>query len=124
MNAVESYLSMPAPDRAQHLWRYTPWHRIHPSGVPSELPDVVSPALVNLTYLDGSELPDGVKLSTTEFYNNALFDRAIAKFDTLYLSVGGIPAEDIDQNCARSDPDLRKLYSQFLGVFRAHSFFT
>jgi sialic acid synthase SpsE len=40
---------------------------------------------------------DGVKLSTTEFYNNALFDRAIAKFDTLYLSVGGIPAEDIDQ---------------------------
>jgi N,N'-diacetyllegionaminate synthase len=40
---------------------------------------------------------DGVKLSTTEFYNNTLFDRAIAKFDTLYLSVGGIPAEDIDQ---------------------------
>jgi len=40
---------------------------------------------------------DGVKLSTTEFYNNALFDRAIAQFDTLYLSVGGIPVEDIDQ---------------------------
>tara|TARA_B100000787_G_C16180503_1_gene291510 strand:- start:590 stop:1606 length:1017 start_codon:yes stop_codon:yes gene_type:complete len=40
---------------------------------------------------------DGVKLSTTEFYNNALFDCAIVQFDTLYLSVGGIPAEDIDK---------------------------
>ena len=40
---------------------------------------------------------DGVKLSTTEFYNHALFDRAIVQFDTLYLSVGGIPAEDIDK---------------------------
>lgn len=40
---------------------------------------------------------DGVKLSTTEFYNNALFERAIAKFDNIYLSVGGIPAKDIDQ---------------------------
>ena len=40
---------------------------------------------------------DGIKLSTTEFYNNALFESAIAKFDNIYLSVGGIPAEDIDQ---------------------------
>jgi len=40
---------------------------------------------------------DGVKLSTTEFYNNALFDRAIVQFDILYLSVGGIPIEDIDK---------------------------
>jgi len=40
---------------------------------------------------------DGVKLSTTEFYNNTLFDRAIVDFDMLYLSVGGIPIEDIDK---------------------------
>jgi N,N'-diacetyllegionaminate synthase len=40
---------------------------------------------------------DGVKLSTTEFYNNALFDSAIVQFDTLYLSVGGILIEDIDK---------------------------
>jgi N,N'-diacetyllegionaminate synthase len=40
---------------------------------------------------------DGVKLSTTEFYNNALFDSAIVQFDILYLSVGGIPVEDIDK---------------------------
>ena len=43
---------------------------------------------------------DGVKLSTTEFYNNALFDRAIDLFDKIYLSIGGIPAEDIDKKLA------------------------
>ena len=40
---------------------------------------------------------DGVKISTTEFYNSALFDRAIVQFNTLFLSVGGIPVEDIDK---------------------------
>jgi len=44
---------------------------------------------------------DGVKLSTTEFYNNALFDQAIAKFDILYLSIGGIPLQDIDQKLSK-----------------------
>jgi len=40
---------------------------------------------------------DGVKLSTTEFYNNALFERAIVQFEKIYLSIGGIPSEDIDK---------------------------
>lgn len=44
---------------------------------------------------------DGVKLSTTEFYNNALFDKAIAKFDKVYLSIGGIPLQDIDQKLSK-----------------------
>ena len=25
------YHQMPIPPRSEHLWRYTPWHRIHPS---------------------------------------------------------------------------------------------
>jgi N,N'-diacetyllegionaminate synthase len=40
---------------------------------------------------------DGIKLSTTEFYNNNLFDSSISQFDLIYLSVGGIPIEDIDK---------------------------
>jgi sialic acid synthase SpsE len=40
---------------------------------------------------------NGVKLSTTEFYNNKLFDAAVEKFDKVFLSVGGIPVEDIDK---------------------------
>lgn len=39
---------------------------------------------------------DGVKLSTTEFYNRALIEQALNSFDTVFVSVGGIPADDID----------------------------
>ena len=34
-----SYLQMAVPPRSAHLWRYTPWNRIHPTK-PDELPDV------------------------------------------------------------------------------------
>ena len=34
-----AYSELEIPDRANHLWRYTPWHRIHPSGKVSEVPD-------------------------------------------------------------------------------------
>jgi len=40
---------------------------------------------------------DGVKLSTANFYNTALFDGAINHFNILFLSVGGIPIEDVDK---------------------------
>ena len=58
-----SYLAMPVPDRADHLWRYTPWHRIHPTGKQDEIPSEVTPALVSLSFLDGSEPPAGVSIS-------------------------------------------------------------
>lgn len=40
---------------------------------------------------------DGVKLSTTEFYNHDLMQEALQKFDRVTVSVGGIPEADIDQ---------------------------
>ena len=33
------YHQIPIPPRSEHLWRYTPWHRIHPSK-----PDVIPSA--------------------------------------------------------------------------------
>lgn len=39
---------------------------------------------------------DGVKISTTEFYNTSLFSDALSSFDRVFLSVGGIPVYDID----------------------------
>jgi N,N'-diacetyllegionaminate synthase len=39
---------------------------------------------------------DGVKLSTTEFYNRALIKKALNSFDKVFISVGGIPVDDID----------------------------
>ncbi|MDG1541277.1 MAG: SufD family Fe-S cluster assembly protein [Candidatus Thalassarchaeaceae archaeon] len=66
MSGEAEYLAIPAPDRAQHLWRYTPWHRIHPTGKPEEIPSEVSSAVVSLTMLDGSEPPKGVSVSAID----------------------------------------------------------
>ena len=39
---------------------------------------------------------DGVKLSTTEFYNRELIKKALNNFEKIFISVGGISVEDID----------------------------
>ncbi len=40
---------------------------------------------------------DGVKLSTTEFYNRSLIERALSCIDKVFISVGGIPVDEIDK---------------------------
>ena len=49
------------PDRAANLWRYTPWHRIHPGGELSNVPEAQG-AVLELRSLDGSTEPAGVTL--------------------------------------------------------------
>jgi len=39
---------------------------------------------------------DGVKLSTTEYYNRALIEKSLDNFEKVFISIGGIPVEDID----------------------------
>lgn len=51
---------------------------------------------------------DGVKLSTTEFYNNHLFDKSLESFDKLYLSVGGIEVDDIDEKLSKLNASEKK----------------
>jgi N,N'-diacetyllegionaminate synthase len=58
---------------------------------------------------------DGVKLSTTEFYNNVLFNRAIRHFDRIYLSVGGIPTEDIDKKLSSLSKEQMKKFCLMYG---------
>ena len=49
------YADMAVPSRALHLWRYTPWARIHPSKV-DEVPDANG---VRFKVVEGGELVDG-----------------------------------------------------------------
>ncbi len=49
------YADMAVPSRALHLWRYTPWARIHPSKV-DEVPEANS---VRFSVVEGGELVDG-----------------------------------------------------------------
>lgn len=40
---------------------------------------------------------DGVKISTTDFYNLPLIKQAFASFDNVFVSTGGVPIEDLDE---------------------------
>ena len=61
MQSAAEYLSLSEPDRSNHLWRYTPWRRVHPTGDISEVPEMKS-AEVSITKLDGSPVSEGVVL--------------------------------------------------------------
>ena len=65
MQTAADYLSLPQPDRADHLWRYTPWRRVHPTGDVTEVPDISSGS-VSITKLDGSPVPKGVSLERVD----------------------------------------------------------
>jgi sialic acid synthase SpsE len=39
---------------------------------------------------------DGVKISTTDFYNFKLRDKVYRSFDRIFISIGGIPIGDVD----------------------------
>ena len=60
-----AYSDLPEPDRADHLWRYTPWHRIHPTGTVAEVPEAGG-AKLSLRSLDGSTEPAGFELIAAE----------------------------------------------------------
>lgn len=40
---------------------------------------------------------DGIKISTTDFYNRPLIRQAFAGFENVFISTGGVPIEDIDE---------------------------
>ena len=61
MDAAAEYLSLDEPDRSNHLWKYTPWRRVHPTGDITSIPDVGTPQL-KLVGLDGSDAPEGIRL--------------------------------------------------------------
>ena len=61
LQSAAEYLSLSEPDRSNHLWRYTPWRRVHPTGDISEVPEMES-AEVSITKLDGSPVSEGVVL--------------------------------------------------------------
>ena len=61
MDSASQYLSMSEPDKSNHLWKYTPWRRVHPTGKITEIPELAS-ATLSLSMMDGSEVPPGVSL--------------------------------------------------------------
>ena len=56
LDVVAQYLESSEPSNSEHLWRYTPWKRVHPLGSFSNIPDSVISPKAKLSYLDGTEV--------------------------------------------------------------------
>ena len=61
MDATSLYKSLDEPNKADHLWRYTPWKRVHPSGDLSEIPPTAAPKLT-LSCLDENVALVGISI--------------------------------------------------------------
>ena len=70
MNPEELYLSLDEPDNSDHLWRYSPWKRIHPTGNIREIPRNYKQPKINLSLLDGSDVPN--EFSITKEYSKSM----------------------------------------------------
>ena len=63
MNAINRYKEVSGTtDRADHLWRYTPWRKVHPTGDIETVPDVIKEVKIRLVNLDGTEISKGISL--------------------------------------------------------------
>ena len=56
-----SYSDIPIPNRSQHLWKYTPWNKIHPTKV-DNIPTVQNATII----VDGEIIsPNSIRNSDT-----------------------------------------------------------
>ena len=63
MNAETTYKKISeTTDRADHLWRYTPWKKVHPTGDIKKIPEMSEEVRIRLINLDGSEPGEGISL--------------------------------------------------------------
>ncbi len=78
MNSINHYLSHDEPDKSNHLWKYTPWRRIHPTGKIKEIPEMNSPH-IEISNLDKSEMSSGIILEEKlDEINENIFSNNIA----------------------------------------------
>ena len=104
----ELYLSLDEPPTSDHLWRYTPWKKIHPTGDYTENPGNVRSPKVNLSYVDGEPVKDvtleaGKEVKrlyieeaseiSKEYYLSCLIDRQTSKIAFISSKEGGMEIE-------------------------------
>ena len=61
MDPATKHLSLEQPNKSSHLWKYTPWKRVHPTGKLDSIPKMGTPKL-SISSIDGTAAPDGIRL--------------------------------------------------------------
>lgn len=98
-SAIKHYQGLEEPQRSKHLWKYTSWRKIHPTGKISDVPQAVV-AGAEITNLDGSSVDPEIELvaSSEEDFSKlrgclgddnvtASFCRAISSGNALTLKI-------------------------------------
>jgi Fe-S cluster assembly protein SufD len=62
MNPGQTYLSLEEPKNSNHLWRYSPWKKVHPTGNIKEIPEDFATPEVSLFLLDGSDISESISI--------------------------------------------------------------
>ena len=82
---MSTYLEIPIPPSSDHLWRYTPWKRVHPSAV-NTIPDS-QPLAISGCDLQDSQLPDSDEIARSFIHSMAKCQELILKDDDLIIDV-------------------------------------
>ena len=56
-----SYLDYANTDKAAHIWRYTPWKKVHPTGSINDIPQSEPPE-ITISVVDGTSVPEGITI--------------------------------------------------------------
>ena len=109
MDAKSNYLALEPPDRSSHLWRYTPWKRVHPTGKVEEVPDLENPTL-RLGMLDSEDLPSGIRIvkGLSESSELPIMDKVTRNFLAAASSESQYTLE-IDRNFSSEIPVLLEI---------------
>jgi len=124
LDAAAIYLALPLPDRANHIWRYTPWHRIHPTGKAADLPSDTAPPVLSLTMLDGSDAPDGVSISAADTIQQIAPHDDIAAAFIRATTAGNAVTLTIDAGVQLEQPLLLEIEAEgeFCAIHLNHEF--
>jgi len=75
MNAINRYKEVSGTtDKADHLWRYTPWKKVHPTGDIKIVPEIDKEVKLRLINLDGTDLVEGISLQKGNVLEEKLED--------------------------------------------------
>ena len=82
---MSTYLEIPIPPSSDHLWRYTPWKRVHPSAV-NTIPES-QPLAISGCDLQDSELPDSNEIARSFIHSMAKCRELTLKDDDLVIDI-------------------------------------
>ena len=71
------YSSLDMPSRSLHLWKYTSWKRMHPTGNVSEVPLDLELPKFSISLIDGDELPKGIKFEKATNSDYEVFPNSV-----------------------------------------------